>query len=588
MKNSIKLLIIFFLSGSINAQDKSVTFTVEDIQNMALRYTGDTLNWPIIVSLSDKDILNNTYTLTESDFQQLRIISNITVIVTEQKHRLRNLITDGASIFAKDELISATSAINLYNEAIKNANGNIAAQLSKEIKAEVDRTEYALRENRITNIQAKLDHKIGKVDKRNGILGSWKIAQVGELFEESDGLKTGSDSQAKLNFADGTNIIIDPSTTAIIRKSSLDRLDDTSNTEISLKEGGLLAKLSKLATLKNTYIINAGSSQTRLESTNFYAESDNEDNVILTNYDGIATVSANDVTITIRENEGTLIKKGEAPIPPVKLLPAPKFIWASNDTVIYTEQIIFPFEFVDNASSYIVERSTSINFDTSIEKINISSNTALLSYIPIGNTYLRIRSVDRLGLKGPYSETITIIRKIDNEPPPTFIDNLNGNIIFTQTNSVTLSGVTQPDATLLINNENIKIDPSGSFSYQLENLTADQMVSVIATDNSGNNTIRAIRVVHITDEILFNFALSGASGLNPIIIDSPTITFSSRAYPGLDVIINNAGSEKRVETDPIGRWSITMNVKEGDLSISFKDSQTGKTYLSKSYEIDSN
>ena len=588
MKNSIKLLIIFFLSGSINAQDKSVTFTVEDIQNMALRYTGDTLNWPIIVSLSDKDILNNTYTLTESDFQQLRIISNITVIVTEQKHRLRNLITDGASIFAKDELISATSAINLYNEAIKNANGNVAAQLSKEIKAEVDRTEYALRENRITNIQAKLDHKIGKVDKRNGILGSWKIAQVGELFEESDGLKTGSDSQAKLNFADGTNIIIDPSTTAIIRKSSLDRLDDTSNTEISLKEGGLLAKLSKLATLKNTYIINAGSSQTRLESTNFYAESDNEDNVILTNYDGIATVSANDVTITIRENEGTLIKKGEAPIPPVKLLPAPKFIWASNDTVIYTEQIIFPFEFVDNASSYIVERSTSINFDTSIEKINISSNTALLSYIPIGNTYLRIRSVDRLGLKGPYSETITIIRKIDNEPPPTFIDNLNGNIIFTQTNSVTLSGVTQPDATLLINNENIKIDPSGSFSYQLENLTADQMVSVIATDNSGNNTIRAIRVVHITDEILFNFALSGASGLNPIIIDSPTITFSSRAYPGLDVIINNAGSEKRVETDPIGRWSITMNVKEGDLSISFKDSQTGKTYLSKSYEIDSN
>jgi hypothetical protein len=588
MKNSIKLLIIFFLSGSINAQDKSVTFTVEDIQNMALRYTGDTLNWPIIVSLSDKDILNNTYTLTESDFHQLRIISNITVIVTEQKHRLRNLITDGASIFAKDELISATSAINLYNEAIKNANGNVAAQLSKEIKAEVDRTEYALRENRITNIQAKLDHKIGKVDKRNGILGSWKIAQVGELFEESDGLKTGSDSQAKLNFADGTNIIIDPSTTAIIRKSSLDRLDDTSNTEISLKEGGLLAKLSKLATLKNTYIINAGSSQTRLESTNFYAESDNEDNVILTNYDGIATVSANDVTITIRENEGTLIKKGEAPIPPVKLLPAPKFIWASNDTVIYTEQIIFPFEFVDNASSYIVERSTSINFDTSIEKINISSNTALLSYIPIGNTYLRIRSVDRLGLKGPYSETITIIRKIDNEPPPTFIDNLNGNIIFTQTNSVTLSGVTQPDATLLINNENIKIDPSGSFSYQLENLTADQMVSVIATDNSGNNTIRAIRVVHITDEILFNFALSGASGLNPIIIDSPTITFSSRAYPGLDVIINNAGSEKRVETDPIGRWSITMNVKEGDLSISFKDSQTGKTYLSKSYEIDSN
>ena len=104
---------------------------------------------------------------------------------------------------------------------------------------------------------------------------------------------------------------------------------------------------------------------------------------------------------------------------------------------------------------------------------------------------------------------------------------MNGNIIFTQTNSVTLSGVTQAFQTqrYLSIMKILKSTPVEDFSYQLENLTADQMVSVIATDNSGNNTIRAVRVVHITDEILFNFALSGATGRNPIIIDSPTITF---------------------------------------------------------------
>lgn len=588
MKNLLNILFIFFLSGSIHAQSTSITFSSEDVQNVALRYTGEILNWPIIVSLAERDIQNNTFTLTESDLQQLQIISKITAIVKEQKNRVRKLITEGATLFAKDELINATLIINEYNDEVKDGNGNKSIALGNKIKAKVDEIEFTLMENRMIEVQAKLDQKKGNVDKKVGLLGSWEQAQIGELFKESDGLKTGTDSYATLSFADGTNLIVDPNTTAVIRKSRVDRLSETSNAEINLEEGGLLAKLSSLAASNSTYILNAGNSQTTLKTTNFYAESDGEETIKLTNYDGLADVSANDITITIRENEGTLIRKGQAPIPPVKLLPAPNFIWATSDTTIYTQQIIFPFEYVDEASSYIVERSTSTNFEEAFEEINISSNTALLSYLPIGNTYVRVRSVDRLGLKGPYSETIQIIRNVDNQPPPTFIDNLNGNILFTQTNSAILTGVTQPNATLLINNKSIEVDNSGGFSFLLENLNADQMVSLVATDKSGNNTVRGIRVVQISEEILFNFALSGATGRNPIKIDSPTVTLSSRAYPGLEVIINNADTERRVQTDSIGRWGITMSIKEGELSISFRDIQTGEIYLSKSFTVEAN
>ncbi len=588
MKNLLNILFIFFLSGSIHAQSTSITFSSKDVQNVALRYTGEILNWPIIVSLAERDIQNNTFTLTESDLQQLQIISKVTAIVKEQKNRVRKLITEGATLFAKDELINATLIINEYNDEVKNGNGNKSIALGNKIKVKVDEIEFTLMENRMIEVQAKLDQKKGNVDKKVGLLGSWEQAQIGELFKESDGLKTGTDSYATLSFADGTNLIVDPNTTAVIRKSRLDRLSETSNAEINLEEGGLLAKLSSIAASNSIYILNAGNSQTTLKTTNFYAESDGEETIKLTNYDGLADVSANDITITIRENEGTLIRKGQAPIPPVKLLPAPNIIWATSDTTIYTQQIIFPFEYVDEASSYIVERSTSTNFDEAFEEINISSNTALLSYLPIGNTYVRVRSVDRLGLKGPYSETILIIRNVDNQPPPTFIDNLNGNILFTQTKSAILTGVTQPNATLLINNKSIEVDDSGGFSFLLENLNADQMVSVVATDKSGNNTVRGIRVVQISEEILFNFALSGATGRNPIKIDSPTVTLSSRAYPGLEVIINNADIERRVQTDSIGRWGITMSIKEGELSISFRDIQTGEIYLSKSFTVEAN
>lgn len=588
MKLVFLTILIFVVSGRAIAQNNDITFASAELQSVALRYTGDTLNWPIIVSLADRNIQSNTFTLTQSDLQQLRTISDVTAKTVEQKGRIRTLISNGATIFAKDELIDATLAINSYDDAIKSGNANDAINFGNDIKPKVDDVEFTLMENRMIEVQAQLEQKKGKVDKRIGLLGSWQLADIGDLFKEADGLKTGIESYANLSFTDGTKIIIDPSTTAVIRKSRVDRLNETTDTEITLQEGGLLAKLSSVAAERSKYILNAGSSQSELQTTNFYAESDGQETVKLTNYDGIANVSANDVTITIRENEGTIVREGQAPTPPVQLLSSPDLVWASNDTILYSEQVIFPFQFVDNADSYVVQRSISPTFDEDLEEIRVSNNTALLSYLPIGNTYVRVQSVDRLGLRGPYSETTRIIRNVDNQPPPAFVDNLNGSILFTRTNSATITGATQPDARVLINNNYVEVDASGRFTDFLENLTADQMVSVVATDNSGNNTVRGVRVVYLTEEILFNFALSGASGRNPIRIDRPTVTISSRAYPGMEVIINNAGTSRRVQTDSQGRWGITMSMQQGELSITFKDIRTGETYLSKSFTVEAN
>lgn len=581
------IVVVLVFTFSANAQN-DVTFASAELQDVALRYTGDTLNWPLVVSLADRNIQANTFTLTQSDMQQLRSVADVTAKAVAQKDRIRTLISDGATIFAKNELISATIAINTYDDAVKNGQVNEAITAGNTLKEKVDDVEFALYENRLVEIQAQLEDKKGKVDKRAGLLGSWELADIGDMFKESDGLKTGQESYANLGFTDGTKIIIDPNTTAVIRKSRIDRLSETSDTEITLEEGGLLAKLSSVAAERSKYILNAGASQSELQTTNFYAESDGDETVKLTNYDGIANVSANDVTVTIRENEGTIVREGEAPSAPIQLLPSPELIWASNDTIVYSEQIIFPFEFVDDADTYIIQRSTSPNFEADLEEIEMSTNTALLSYLPIGDTYVRVQSVDRLGLRGPFSETTRVIRNVDNQPPPAFVDNLNGNILFTRTNSAIITGATQPDARVLISNRPVEVDASGRFTKTLEDLNADQMVSVVATDNSGNNTVRGIRVVYLTEEILFNFALSGASGRNPIRVDRSTVTISSRAYPGLEVVINNGGTSRRVQTDSQGRWGITMSMQTGELSITFKDIRTGDTYLSKSFTVEAN
>lgn len=585
MKNVYIILLLILISSRVFAQNDNLVFSSNEIDNIALKYTGDTLNWPIIASLADNNIYTKTLTLTPSDLQQLRIISDLTAKIFEQKERIISLIKGGATIFAKDELITATLAINTYQDAVTTGNANDVVNFGSKIEAKVDDLELALMENRMVDVQARLDNMNGSVNKKIGLLGSWEVADTGDLFKEADGLKTDDESYANLGFKDGTEILIDPNTTAVIRKSRLDQLNESNETEITLEEGGLLARLSKVAAERNNFILNAGNSKSKLNSTNFYAESDDKGSFLLTNYDGIANVSANDVTITIRKNEGTVIKDGQAPSKPIQLLPPPKLVWTSKDTLLYTEQVIFPFHIVNNAHSYIVQRSSSRSFTKDLQELRVNINKTLLSEIPIGDTYVRVQSVDKFGLRGAYSEIIHISREIDNNPPPAFIDNLNGNIVFTKKNSVTISGATQPNARLLINNKSIKVDASGKFTYELKDLKSDQRLSILATEKSGNNTFRGIRVVYLKEESLFKFKINGKLVENTIQIDNSPLTFSSKAYPGLEVIIKNGDVTKRVQTDTYGRWDVTMTLKKGKLSITFKDSSQDDIYVSKSYNV---
>lgn len=588
MKYILSLFIFVSLSVSASAQNNEITFASAKLQEIALQYTGDALNWPILVSLADRNISDNTFTLSQSDITQLQTLAKVTDSVIQQKQRMREQIANGATIFAKNEMISAALSIDAYNAAVKDGNIDEAIELGGVIPSKIDALELAILENRLVEVQAQLENKVGDVNKRAGLLGDWMNAAIGDLFKESDGLRTLAESYANLGFTDGTKVIIDPNTVAVIRKSRVDKLDESTDTEISLVEGGLLAKLSAAAKERSNYILNAGSSETELRTQNFYAESDGNQTVKLTNYDGNANVTANNVTITIRQNEGTIVKEGEPPAAPIKLLPAPELLWSTTDSVVYRDQIVFAFNFVDNADSYILQRSSSSSFDEDLQEIKVSNNAALLSYLELGTTYVRVLAVDRLGLRGPFSEATRIIRNIDNQPPPAFIDNLNGNILFTLNNDIEITGVTQPDARVLINNTAVPVQPSGRFTMLLEDFGVDKNISVVATDDSGNNTVRGVRVVKLTENILFNFALSGATGMNPIRVNRPTVTLSSRAYPGLEVVINNGGNERRVQTDSQGRWGITMSMQQGELSLTFKDIKTGETYLSKSFTVEAN
>lgn len=584
MKSLIITILISIISLGVQAQDP-VSFSSDKLQQISQRYAGSSLNWPVVVSLAEHNITNNTFTLSGGDLLKLRSLTNSTIIFEDQQKRTNKLIGEGATIFATNQLNDTNKLFSDFLDEIRNGNLENALGISEQLKPSVDALERTLNSNRLVAIQAQLISKNGIVDKRLGLLAGWNEAFVGDLFEESHGVRTQQESYATLAFTDGSNIIVNPSTTAIIRKSRIDKLDKSADAEITLVEGGLLSKLSAVGKERSNYVLNAGNSTTELNTQNFLAENSGGTDVRLSNYDGDAQVSANNVIVTIRKDEGTIIRGNAAPLPPVKLLPAPKYLTSKLDTIIYQNGFLLNFIGVSNAVNYRVEYSSAYNFDENVVVKEVSNTRILMEDLPLGTTYVRVQSVDNLGLKGPFSDTFLVIRNQDTKSPPIFGDQFNQKVHFVLSNSVTITGVTEPDAVVLVNGKTTEVSGSGTFNRVVSLESNDQVINVTSTDGSQNTTRKELRVVHLTEEYLFKVKLDGLDIKEDISAANSAKTITGRAFPEMEVELKNGDTIKTVKTDSQGRWGVTMNVQQGKLSITFKANQTGIETLSKSYTV---
>lgn len=577
-------IICMWIPASIVAQDE-VVFSANQLQEMAQRYSGNSFNWPIVVKLADHNIGTNTFLLSPADIRQLRSFSAISLQYEEQQDRMKDLIANGATIFAKERLIETNRIFSAYLQAVKNGEIQQALQIGSSLKDQVDTLETELNANRMVHVQAQLSKKSGTVDKRKGLLASWTEAFKGDLFQESDGIRTGQESYATLTFTDGSNIIVNPVTTAVIRKSRIDKLDESSDTEITLVEGGLLSKLSATGREKSNYILNAGASTTELKTQNFFAENSAADEVKLTNYDGKANVRVNDVTVTINRNEGTIVKGNNPPLPPIQLLPAPSYVSPKRDTIIYSDELLLIFEPVEKAEKYLIQTSSSYDFEQDIKELTVTRPRAILRELPLGTTYVKVLSVDSLGLRGPYSKALRIIRNVDTQAPPIFGEQLANSILFTTSDHITINGVTEPDALVRIDGTEVKVSKLGSFSSEVKLQGIDQNIEITATDNSGNQSSKVIRLIHLTEHVLFNLTINGTSLGAEIQSSESPLTIRGVAYPGLEVEINNNGSLRKVKTDIKGRWGLTMDMQQGELSITFRGAHNGVKYMTKSFTV---
>lgn len=565
-------------------QQDTLNFPASRLSEAAATYAGGAQNWPIISYLADYDSRSNRFSISPDRFPDLLRFRESWHQLEESRATFSRLILEGGRVFAADELLVIDSLLVRHRREVSDANIDGSIQAANQIRQRIVQVDELITSRRKADIEARLEQKTGQVDRRQGLLAQWNPALLGELFARQDGIRTGAESLAQLVFLDGSDVVLYENTTAIIRQSQVDRLTNRSEVEIELSNGGLLTRLSTAARNQSEYTLNAGSASTNVRSNNFFAEAASADRVSMSNFDGEVLVRAEAGQVLLQENEGTIVVRGREPLAPIRLLVAPELGWASQDSVIYNDNVILRWGRVDGAEFYEVDVASNRTFDAGLRTTRTGETRVEVTQIPTGISYLQVRAFDENGLRGNNTRPFRLLRISTDAPPPIILDQRDRSVIYSFERDFILSGTTQPGAELTLNGEPAAIDAVGRFALPIT--IDDQFTAQLtSTDPAGNTRSITQAIQYINTDALFNIRWSVPVSGNRV-QRAPRILLSGTAYSFMQVHIQAGDQSWRMPVGANRSWSrqITPGTAS-EIKLIFTDRTTGEVIAERTYEL---
>lgn len=562
----------------------SIDFPASDIADISTRYAGSPQNWPVVNSLADYNPQTNRFYLTADDIRILENFRTGFVQVSDARSLYTSLIDRGARVLAREELEQLESMFDRYRASVNAANIPESNQLASQIAAFSDAVDALVDERRLMAVEARLEERENIVQSRSGLLGRWADAQTGDLFRQDDGIRTGEESQARLEFVDGSDITLSAATTAVIRRSAVDRITNRAEVDIELSSGGVLTRLSAAARNQATYNLETPTSRSQINSSSFWAENRSAEVTTMSNYDGLVLVSAGNAEVQLSENEGTIVRRGQGPSAPVRLLPAPSTGWANPDTVIYVNRLDLQWAAIAGSQRYEVDLARRDTFLGNVRTFTSTQPRISLTDIPRGLNYIRIRAFDENNLRGVDSRPLQVLYVESTSPPPLIPDSaFRPDILYSFERTITISGTTEAGAVLRVNGEPVAVSREGRFSAELR-IPGNELHVTISSTNAGGLTREITRTLRYVDvNQLYDLTWS-APVQNGVLRRMPRMLVRGQAYSFMNIEVQLNGQVLRQRAGNNGDWAIQFEPDEAEaITIRFIDRESGNMVAERSF-----
>ena len=268
----------------------------------------------------------------------------------------------------------------------------------------------------------------------------WTGADIGDLLQEEDGLRTGERSSAEVVFDDDTTLTLSEESIIFLRRvGSTLRGQPQETVEVVDGQADLAARSRRGKRVDIELIMGEtvarpkpgadGRAETRAR------QNETGDSALMV-FSGDSAVEAGGETVQVPKGMGTTIAPGAAPSPPERLLPAPRPAEPPADSSWDYSNIRFSWSAVRGAEAYVLEICRDAKCSSLVERRADLTDTAWSAGgLPIGDLFWRVSAIAPSGLDG-YASRATPLRINSNHQdlaPPTVAAVLIGSPSYSAT-----------------------------------------------------------------------------------------------------------------------------------------------------------
>lgn len=272
-----------------------------------------------------------------------------------------------------------------------------------------------------TNAQVLLVY--GEVNASNANGDDTHKVKKGDLLTQGDSLTTGKNSLAKLLFADGSNIDIQPNSNLSIQASYKYAGKETFVTNLKLVKGRTEVSANPDHVVGNTLQIQTPSAVAAVRGTQFRVGA--EDNIALQEtLEGKVAFIASGQEVLLAKGYGSVAEKDKAPLPPIQLPSAPDVSALPKLLETYSAEFNLPQQ--QDVVGWVAQLALDADFTQILNEQTTQSGKLIFADLADGQYYLKLRAQDQHGLQSLDAAHTFYVKFHPPEPVLELIEPLDG------------------------------------------------------------------------------------------------------------------------------------------------------------------
>lgn len=347
--------------------------------------------------------------------------------------------------------------------------------------------------------RAKFVNLDGHVQVKKVSSVQWVDASLSTLLDKGDLVRTGSDSDARISFADGTSYTIKPDTLITVEENATDNNRPTSVT-VSIQTGAVDLATPMLRSPDSKAAVKSEDATTQLHSNSRvgvkFDPSTKESEVVVAS--GTAQVQRGQERIDLAQYEKATVPSSGA-IQKSMVLAPPDLVAPLNLAPIIAENprsatVHFEWKAVPNAVSYTLKVSpTKLFTRTVFDKPGISGTSLDISGLDAGDYFWDVMATDAKKQSSEVSEIFTFSLVARGKSQEMTLEITDTRIVGRVAEII---GKTEPGAALIINGQPVpNIAADGTFRHFTEALEPGQhTITVIGQNRRGGTSTQSVSI----------------------------------------------------------------------------------------------